>query len=387
MKTKTKAILLAFIIIGSSILSGCWNYREIDDYSLIAGIAIDKGGEDNYEMLFEIIDVHEEGKKTQIESHLLKTTGDTLFDAVRNALGLTAPRLYFGHIAAIIISSEVAEEGLKEIIDIACRHPEMRFNIDILVSREKTAGEILDTEEITTDIQSIKIRDILEDSRYQPKIPRLEIRELLSDLMCEVACSFVPAIQIDNSMGTRISQISGSAVFMGDKLIGFLSGDETYYLNFVADKIKGGLIAIKDSPDKKGINVSLEILKSQTKIRPVYSNGELSINVQINTRAALEEQGPGMNWISENGINELEKIASEHLNNNIKRLVNKVQKDYGADVFKFGEAIYKNMPSMWKRIVNDWDDIFKDIRVDVNSEVEIVNSGLFRNIADKEEKR
>ena len=62
MKTKTKAILLAFIIIGSSILSGCWNYREIDDYSLIAGIAIDKGEEDNYEMLFEIIDVHEEGK-------------------------------------------------------------------------------------------------------------------------------------------------------------------------------------------------------------------------------------------------------------------------------------------------------------------------------------
>lgn len=387
MKTKTKVILLALILIDTLILSGCWNYREIDYYSLIGGIAIDKGEEDNYEILFEIIDVRGEGQKTQIRSRLLKATGDTVFDSVRNALRLTAPRLYFGHMVAIIISSEVAEEGIKEIIDFACRHPEMRFNIDLLVSREKTAGEILNTDEITTDIQSLKIRNILEDSKYQPKISRLEIRELIYDLMREGAGSFIPAIQIDNNSGIKISQMSGSAVFKNDKLIGFLSGEETYYLNFVSDKIKGGLIVLKDSPDKKEINVSLEILKSKTKIRPAYSNGELSINVQINTKVSLDEQGSDMNWTNESGRNELEKIASEHLNDNIKKLVDKVQKDYGADVFKFGDAIYKNMPSMWKGIVNDWDNIFKDIKVDINSEVEIVNSGLLRNIGEEEKKR
>ena len=41
-----KLIILTLLLFG---VCGCWNYKELDDYSIITGIAIDKN-EDNYEV-------------------------------------------------------------------------------------------------------------------------------------------------------------------------------------------------------------------------------------------------------------------------------------------------------------------------------------------------
>ena len=40
--------LLIFILLLFGVC-GCWNYKELDDYSIITGVAIDKN-DDNYEL-------------------------------------------------------------------------------------------------------------------------------------------------------------------------------------------------------------------------------------------------------------------------------------------------------------------------------------------------
>jgi spore germination protein KC len=124
--------------------------------------------------------------------------------------------------------------------------------------------------------------------------------------------------------------------------------------------------------------VTLEILPetTKTKIKPVYSDGKLSMELDVSITVAIAEIGGSENYISEPGLSKLKKDAEKSLENNIKRVVKKVQNDYDSDIFGFGSIIKDDMPDVWREIENDWEEIYKDLDISVNSDIEIINSAL-----------
>ena len=128
MRKRAPFIIFIILIIASS--SGCWDYREIDKLSIVTGIAIDRGENSKYRLTFEIVDTQEGGIEKKTKSKLIESEGETIFDAVRNASKVTSPRPYFGHMRIVILSEQIAEEGVIDIIDFLNRDPEPRLNID-----------------------------------------------------------------------------------------------------------------------------------------------------------------------------------------------------------------------------------------------------------------
>lgn len=373
---KTRMLFLILLIINATLFSGCWNYREINKLSIVAGMAIDKSETGNFKITIEIIDLHESGRESKIKSKLIETDGDTLFDAVRNAVKITAPRLYFGHMDIVIISQEIAREGIIEILDFLSRDAEPRLSIDLLVSKEKTAKEILSSQSITTEIRSYEIDEMLDMENALSKSSKVEVYQFINALPCEGISPVLPTVHITENAGVKTSELSGMAIFKGDKLLGFLDLEETKYFLFITDKIKGGLLVLKNIPEAIHVNISLEIFKNKTKVKPVYSNGKVSISIETKTQVTLGEQGTRENFTNESGRLMLEKDAEEMLRTNITKVIKKVQKDFDVDVFGFGSTVNTDMPTLWKEIRKDWNTIFKDLDVNVNTTIEIQNSAL-----------
>jgi spore germination protein KC len=48
----------------------------------------------------------------------------------------------------------------------------------------------------------------------------------------------------------------------------------------------------------------------------------------------------------------------------------------GADIFGIGREIHRRFPKEWKRIKADWDDIYRDLEVQIMVENKIVITGL-----------
>jgi spore germination protein KC len=187
----------------------------------------------------------------------------------------------------------------------------------------------------------------------------------------------LPAIAVSSSQSGDTPELDGTAVFKKDKLIGYLSGDETKNFLFVENKIKGGLLLVsKETKDK---NIALEILDSHTEVTPQITGGKLSMHISIQTKTALGDVESPRDYETEEGIKALETAAGRELAAGIGALISKVQRQYDSDIFGFGKAVYQDDPQRWSEIKSKWDEMFQTLPVTVSVQIKIQNTATAKS--------
>lgn len=283
--------LLVLLLINTTVLPGCWNYREIEQFAIVAGMAVDKGEQGNYLLTVEVVDMHEGGREGKIQSERVETYGDTLLDAIRNAIKISAKKLYWGHSEIVVLSQDVAKDGILEILDWLDRDAEPRLSTDLLVSKGMAASEVLEAQSMTMNIRSYEVNEMLDSQRNLSKAPKVEVYEFINALTGQGVSAVLPAIRVTKNQGKNKSELSGTAVFKKTRFMGFLDEEETKYFLFATDKIKGGLIVLQEDPEDEYAKMTLEIIRSKTKITPQYSGGKISIALNIETQVIMDEHG------------------------------------------------------------------------------------------------
>lgn len=377
MNTKRYSLLILIIFTSSIVLTGCWNYYDIEKYSIVSGFAIDRNiNGNNYLVTVEIIDFEMSGKEAKQVSKLVRSEGSTIMDAVRNIINATGKKLFWAHSNIVIISEEIAREGISAVLDLIFRDAEMREEMYVLISKENTAQEILEHESVKSELHSAEIEQMLQGQRGLAKAPHIKVYELIEEIEQEGLSAVLPAIIIEKNEQKYVPRIIGTAIFKSDKLIGFLDTNETKYLLFIKNEVNGGVLNLNEHSASKSDNVSLEILRTKTKLKPEYSNGKLTIKIEIKPEVALAEIESSEDYLKEKNMDMLKKHAEESLKSFVENLIKKVQDNYGSDIFGFGMHVKADMPSVWKEIESDWDNVFKKLNVNVNVDITIRNSAL-----------
>ena len=355
-------------------LTGCWNYREVDNLLIIAGIAIDKNQTTNkYVLTAETLKLSS-GKDNKIEPELIEAEGDSIFDAIRNTMQVSGQKLYWAHMDTVVISQKVAKEGITPILDILGREPEPRLNLLLVISKAETAKEIL-TQKTTADpITSLSIAKMIRASESNPKTIVSKLYKVIDDLGTEGVSVAISTVSVIKSAGKEALEASGVAVFKKDKLIGFLDDIESRSLLYTKDQLKGGLIYVNVETEKSKVGVTLEIIKNKTKIKPEYTDGKIVINIDVDTDAIIGEFDSTEDLLNEKGIEKIKESAQKTIESDIQNLIKKVQNEYDSDIFGFGENVKGSMPSHWREVSSDWDSYFKTLEVKVKSKVNITGS-------------
>ena len=92
-KTKLLCFVSVFVII-NILFTGCWDYKEVDEFIIVAGVAVDKGDFQKYKLTVETILVSG-GASASIQSKTFSVEGDTMFNAARNFISVTGKKLYW----------------------------------------------------------------------------------------------------------------------------------------------------------------------------------------------------------------------------------------------------------------------------------------------------
>ncbi|OPX44222.1 spore germination protein B3 precursor [Ruminiclostridium hungatei] len=373
-----KRVLCTILIcsIPALFTTGCWNYREINQMSIVSGAAVDKTQDGKYKLTVEIIDLKSGGKDVVIHSKKLESYGDSFFDAVRNTIKFNSQKLYWGHVETIVISQKVAREGILQILDFLARDAEPRLSIDILISKEDTAAQILNSQSITTEVRAFEVNEMLDVEKALSKSVKTEVYQFINALGDEGVSAVVPVIGLKKNSGIETSQLSGTAVFKKDKLAYMFNEEDTKYYLFIINKVYGGLLVLQEKQGKNISDITLEIEKSKTEIKPVYSNGKLHFELTIRTKTNLGEVDNNAKY--KNNL-EFEKVANEAekmLKKEVERVIRAVQLEYDIDIFGFGKSVKEDIPDLWKKIQPQWADIFKDVPVKVDVDVKVNHSGL-----------
>lgn len=158
--------------------------------------------------------------------------------------------------------------------------------------------------------------------------------------------------------------------------MGLLDGEESKYVLFIRDQVRGGILLEYMEKEAKNSTVSLKVKANQTKIRAVLAKGKPSIKIDLRTKVDIWEMDSPTNYISEAGQKLLQTRAETALKENILRVISKVQQNYGADIFEFSSQVRSQMPNLWKKMKPNWEQLFKQLKVDVKPEIEIQESGM-----------
>jgi spore germination protein KC len=169
--------------------------------------------------------------------------------------------------------------------------------------------------------------------------------------------------------------ITGTAIFKGDKLIGWLDSRETQGLRCIKGEMHEMRITVPSPiyPDK---NISLKVIAGNTKIEPAYQKGEIKFYLTVRAEVDLIEQQDEEDFTQPEMIKIVENKAAAEIRQHIKTTLDKVQGEYKVDSFGFGEAFHCKHKREWSMLKNRWDEEFTNAQVYLTVKVKLRDTGM-----------
>jgi spore germination protein KC len=364
------------LICSCIIFTGCWNYREVEQLAIASGVAVDEKSDGITHLTIEVVNIGRDGKATY-EPKYIESDGYTFFEAARKAVTKEGKKIYWSHAKVVIISEEIARKDIAKYLDFLFRDAETREDIWLLISKEKTAGEILQSKGMLKPIVSFQIDDAMRSQKSITRFPFIQLYEFFDRLFYKQVAPILPTINLVEQHGEKSTHVGGTAIFKGEKLIGFLNEEDTKSMLWLRDEVKGGLIILKNAAGTDD-NVTLEIYKSKSKITPIVQEGVLKMKVEVDVDVSIGEIMGTSDFISSPGRQKLKAFAEKHVEKDINTMYTLVRDNYNADVFGFGRNIEMKMPDVWKQIKDDWDNFYAELELELNVKVNIRGSATTR---------
>lgn len=382
---KRKYILISTIFfIFPVFFTGCFDKTELSEISVVMGLGIDKiPGEDSISVTLEAVNPRISGGGSmdaeKSNGSITETsTGKTLYEAMHNFSKKNSTIMDFSHAKIIVLSKELCESGVSEIIDFLNRDRQFRSSNWILVSN-KTAKEILQSKIPNEEITSLGINNIMNLYKKSGPMMAVNLNDYTIWTNSESRFSLVPVIDIDKSQEENKGKIKieNTAVFKNNKLIGTLSKEESSNLLWLFNNSKTYKNTLSIKLDKPSSSVTVDVNKRITKIIPVLENGEIHFKVQCIADALVKEN---KNIIfTQEVIDNIENKTEEQLKKELNKLIDRAQKTYDTDFVGFSEKIYENNPKQWAGLKDNWDKIFQNIKYDIYYEVTLKNIGVIKD--------
>lgn len=111
-------------------------------------------------------------------------------------------------------------------------------------------------------------------------------------------------------------------------------------------------------------------------MEPVKSKDRIKIKASISVEGYLQDQAcpEGFDKPSEK-LRSLNKQITQVVRNDIEESLAEAQ-HLNSDIFGFGNLIHRKMPHEWKKIENQWDEIFPRLVIEIEIEAHLRRSGL-----------
>jgi spore germination protein KC len=369
------------------LLTGCWDLQEITEIGLVTALAIDLDSETGeYILTTQFLrpaaqsTVATESEKPYIT---VTATGGTITELLRNVDKSVDRRSFYAHNKVIIISEELAKQGILSLFETFQRDQQVRSYVWIGVAKNTEAKLIL--EKAQTGISTIPanfLYNLFEDAGSDTVASNL--LKFYKEVIQEGNNPVIGVIELSQLKAESQSTIKlkGGAVFKRDQLVGYLNDRETANYNWFKDQMEnrdlGSLIVEAEKHP-----VSLNIIRNERTVTPkVQRDGSIVYKVKIKQFMELAEQQDTQHYHAHKDIRkyvlEIQKRAEEEMKNRLTKLFEKAQMEFQTDFLGFGDLLRKHEPKKWNEVKDNWEQAFSDVTFEIDVVCEIENTGLIR---------
>ncbi len=372
--------VLIIIIIIPIILTGCWDYNDINKRSITLSVGVDnvhngKGVEFSGEIAR--LGPSKGGKEgggeqgtAVISSVYTYICQGKDFEEARANYNKEIPlNEYSGATRAVVFSKEYAQSpGIDSYINRVINLFGYRSALLIAVSDIPT-NELFNTK-IKNDISiGHAIEDTLRHLSEKGNIVYKTIYEANSDILLEDVGYLIPYIGVRDS---SISVLGYAVMSDHSRLIDVIRTDEVNATNLIISKNANQRTTYKYPAHPTNEN-SVKISLKKRKIKTYTTNDSINIDIDLDLKSEI--QYPYHKQLhSKKDIEPLEKFIENKITEDVLNIIKKSQQEFKIDCFDFARYFRAQNPEVYRKI--SWKEEFPNINFTVKVKTKLINTNL-----------
>ncbi len=356
-----KKILILFTII--FLLSGCYDYVEIEDLVIVTGMLIDYK-DNQYEITSQIIDNENE---TNIK--VITTSCDSIDKCIYKLSKISNKDIFISHLKVIILTESVIKNN-KNFYDYFLRDTKSKMNFYIYFVEDKYKDEILNIYKNDKG-SALYIKNLMEFNNkiFSSSTPI----SFLDYIKTKTEYGVVPIysnLKIKENNNEKYIYLENIVVFDNDFNKIILNDQEGVFYNILTNKANKTILTIPC--DNNYFSILLDNIKTKYK----WNNN--IFNIKINIKSSISNYTCSYNLDNPKNIDKLSNLANDYIKKNIKRIIN-IAYDNNTDFIGIGSYIYKHDQNYFDFKNNNWNNYLKNINNKIKVKTIINSIGEMKN--------
>lgn len=377
---------IKYIILLLPLLSGCYNYRELNELGITTAVSIDYK-DNNFILISEVINpIKQQDVSASNNSPFVNFTSvaPSIQEAFRNTV-LESPRqLYLSQLEIILVSEEIINNHLEEFLEFFSREPETRTEIKVIIAKTDESTKGITIQSLLTNFSSSNILESLEvQNKLLGLTQEVTINELLNMYLDPNLEIVLPSMilygssdigdekeNITTSIPKAMVKVGTTSAIKDGKILGYLSEEESKTVNLINGNLTKTILKI---PYEDGY-VVFEPNRIKTKQKLDIKDNKITI--EISGFSKIKEFHTNKNIKNMKTVEELNKYFNKEIENMIKDNFNQIREKYNTDMFGFKELYYRTDHKYFKKYCSNWyETTFPNIELEVKSNIKLYEKG------------
>ncbi|MEW5762862.1 MAG: Ger(x)C family spore germination protein [Bacillota bacterium] len=396
------------------LVAGCWGYHEIDETAHVVALGLDRGEHNVLTVTAQIVIPKGiagppggggGGGQSGPGKTFFTTSVDapTFYSALELLNAYVDRRARLDHVKVIVFSRDLAREGIRRWLEPLARYREFRRSTFVMVTAGR-AGDLLEKSAPILEDNPAKYYELLFlGYKYTEFIPLAQYHYFYNahKSLAQVPVAIMGGLERSRPLpegreakskgsysaggvprrgGGRL-EIMGGAVFRGGRMVGEMDGDEMGIVNMLRGTFRRTIMSLPD-PHARGEFVVVDVRpRRRPKVEVRLAGGVPVVRARVFLEGDIMAIQSGRPYEEPRHIPLIEEEAARKLEREARALVAKSQDEWQADVFGFGNAARRLVPSWpaWKRL--NWPALYPDADVHIAFDFRIRRTGLLHETA------
>lgn len=380
-----KKIILS--ILPLLLLTGCYNYQELNEIGIITAIEIDKK-DDLFKVTAQIVNPKNQNDTSSANQPYFITytnEGKTIQEATRGIVQELSRKIYGMHMQVLLVTENLAKEDLTSMYDFFFRNSEIRKEFYVLVDTSNKDDKLLDILTPITNLSSKNIVDTLTTDNKFAGINSLVTFNDMMDIYLDPHKELVlPTINIkenkkegDNEKNLETTSdktdiiLGNLGIFKDNKYLGELTKRQSIDVNLIKGNVKETLFTYKCDNNK---NATIKILLDKSTIHVDTKN--LKVKINLKGTGSIAEYSCNDDLNKEEVIKKINKKLNNQISKSVEKSIKEINDTYNSDIYQIRDIIYKKDFKFYnKHKDNYYEKIFKNLEFNVKSNFELQGKG------------
>lgn len=390
------------------ITGGCVRGAEVNRLAIVDVLGLDAGEDGGILLTAQVIvptrlGVGPTGAAAEASPFLLaRSTGKTVAEAITR-LDTKVPRqIFLEHLQLLVLGEELARRGLLPIADFLLREPQVRTDLLVAVAPE-SAQSVVSLVPPLPALPGEAWKTLVRNERVTVSSVRNLLVSLGEEGMDPFLTAIAPTSAVDPGGSGNIGDIelTGAALFRGDRLVGYLNRQETFGLQILLGDRPRTVLSVTDeevwremgmtpAPREDGDGagwlsewpstssdpgiITLRLTRADSSLSPVSVDPPtLKLRARLETEVA---NAASLLDIEDSQVAQaVQRAAVRKVVNHVEAALEKMRTLH-ADAAGLGAKFRRHLPSWWRNVRSHWPQLFAQVQLEYDVTVLMPSTGL-----------